>query len=142
MENITIVPVSSPAELKRFIRLPARLYAQDPNFVPQLEMERLDALQPGRNPYFEHAEAQFFLAVRGGRDVGRISAHVDRLVKDPAIGHFGLIVAEDDAAVFAALFAAAESWLRERGKSKVLGPFNLSINEETGLLIEGFDTPP
>ncbi|MEO8316129.1 MAG: dATP pyrophosphohydrolase [Pseudomonadota bacterium] len=142
MDNITIVPVRSPAELKRFIRLPARICAQDPNFVPPLEMERLDALQPGKNPYFEHAEAQFFLAVCGGRDVGRISAHIDRLVKDPSIGHFGLIVAEDDPAVFAALFAAAESWLKERGKSKVIGPFNLSINEEIGLLIEGFDTPP
>jgi hypothetical protein len=142
LENITVVPVHSPAELKRFIRLPARILAQDPNFIPALELERLDALQPGKNPWFEHAEAQFFLAVRGGRDVGRISAHVDRLVKDPAIGHFGLIVAEDDPAVFAALFAAAESWLWQRGKTKVQGPFNLSINEETGLLIEGFDTPP
>jgi hypothetical protein len=142
LENITVVPVRSPAELKRFIRLPGCLYAKVPNFVPQLEMERLDALQPGKNPYFEHAEAQFFLAVRNGVDVGRISAHVDRLVKDPAIGHFGLIVAEDDPSVFAALFAAAEAWLRQRGKSQVLGPFNLSINEETGLLVEGFDTPP
>jgi hypothetical protein len=134
--------VRSPAELKRFIRLPGRLYAHDPNFVPPLDMERLDALQPGKNPYFEHAEAQYFLAMRNGVDAGRISAHVDRLVKDPAIGHFGLIVAEDNPAVFDALFAAAESWLRERGKSKVLGPFSLSINEETGLLVEGFDTPP
>jgi hypothetical protein len=139
--NIVIVPVRTKAELKRFIRLPARLYAQDPNFIPALEMERLDALQAGRNPWFEHAEAQYFLAVSNGRDVGRISAQVDRLVKDPAIGHFGLLAAEDSAAVFAALLGAAESWLRERGKSKVLGPFSLSINEETGLLVEGFDTP-
>jgi hypothetical protein len=142
LDNITIVPVRTPAELKRFIRLPARIQAQDPHFVPALEMERLDALRPGRNPWFEHAEAQFFLAVRDGRDVGRISAQVDRLVKDPEIGHFGLVVAEDDSAIFSALFSAAESWLRERGKSRVQGPFNLSINEETGLLIEGFNTPP
>jgi hypothetical protein len=142
VSDIKIIPVHTPAELMRFIRLPARLQAQDPKFVPALEMERLDALRPGKNPYFEHAEAQFFLAVRDGRDVGRISAQVDRLVNDPAIGHFGLIVAEDDPAVFAALFAAAESWLRQRGKSRVLGPFNLSINEEMGLLIDGFDTPP
>ncbi len=142
MDNIVIVPVRTKAELKRFIRLPARLYAQDPNFIPALEMERLDALQAGRNPWFEHAEAQFFLAARNGRDVGRVSAQIDRLVKDPAIGHFGLIAAEDDPAIFAALLGAAESWLRERGRSQVLGPFNLSINEETGLLISGFDTPP
>jgi hypothetical protein len=142
MERLSIVPVRTAAELKRFIRLPASLFAQDPCFVPPLEMERLDALRPGKNPWFEHAEAQFFLAVRGGRDVGRISAQIDRLVQDPAIGHFGLIAAEDDPEIFAALLGAAESWLRERGKSKVVGPFNLSINEETGLLIEGFDTPP
>ncbi len=142
MDNIVIVPVRTKAELKRFIRLPARLYAQDPNFIPALEMERLDALPAGRNPWFEHAEAQFFLAARNGRDVGRVSAQIDRLVKDPAIGHFGLIAAEDDPAIFAALLGAAESWLRERGRSQVLGPFNLSINEETGLLISGFDTPP
>jgi hypothetical protein len=141
LDEICIVPVRTPAQLKRFIRVPAQVQAEDPNFIPALEMERLDALRPRRNPYFEHAEAQFFLAVRDGRDVGRISAQIDRLVEDPAIGHFGLVVAQDDPAVFAALFNAAECWLRERGKTKALGPFNLSINEETGLLIEGFDTP-
>ncbi|MEO5881695.1 MAG: dATP pyrophosphohydrolase, partial [Caldimonas sp.] len=89
-----------------------------------------------------HAEARFWLARRDGRDVGRISAQIDRLVKDPEIGHFGMIAAEDRPEVFAALFAAAEGWLRERGKTRVLGPFNLSINEESGLLVDGFDTPP
>lgn len=141
MADISIIPVNSKAELKRFIRLPARLYANDPNFVPPLELERQDALT-AKNPYFQHAEAQFFLAVRGGRDVGRISAQVDTLEKDPQMGFFGLLAAEDDAAVFAALFAAAEGWLRERGRTRVRGPFSLSINEETGLLVDGFDTPP
>jgi hypothetical protein len=140
--KITIVPVSTGTQLKRFIRLPARLMAADAHFVPPLELERLDALRPGKNPYFEHAEFQFFLAVRDGRDVGRISAQIDHLVREPDIGHFGLIAAEDDAEVFAALFAAAEAWLRARGRTRVRGPFNLSINEETGLLIEGFDSPP
>lgn len=140
--RITIVPVGDRAGLKRFIRLPARLYANDPHFVPPLEAERLDALSPGKNPYFEHAEAQFFLAVRNGRDVGRISAQVDRLVADPRVGFFGLIAAEDDPQVFAALFGAAEDWLRARGRTLVRGPFSLSINEETGLLVDGFDSPP
>lgn len=140
--GISIIEVRSKAELDRFIKLPARLYAGDPHFVPPLLLERRDALSAKKNPYFEHAEAQFFLAVRDGRDVGRISAQVDRLVKDADLGHFGLIAAEDDDAVFAALFAAAEAWLRAKGKTRVQGPFNLSINEETGLLIDGFDTPP
>lgn len=141
MGNVSIVPVRTSAELMRFIRLPARLYASDPNFVPALELERKDALTP-KNPLFEHLEAQYFLAVRDGRDVGRVSAQVDRLAPDSQMGFFGLIAAEDDQEVFAALFAAAEGWLRERGRKRVRGPFSLSINEETGLLIDGFDTPP
>lgn len=142
MSDITILPAGGGTPLRRFIRLPARLYADDRHFVPPLELERLEALRPGRNPWFEHGEAQFFLAVRGGRDVGRISAQIDRLVKEPALGFFGLLAAEDDPAVIAALFAAAERWLRERGRTRVRGPFSLSINEETGLLVDGFDTPP
>ena len=142
MSNIEIIPVVTPAELDRFIVLPSRLYAGDPAFVAPLVMERREALSPTKNPYFQHAETQFWLARRGGRDIGRISAQIDRLVTDPDVGHFGMIVAEDDAEVFAALFATAESWLRARGKRRVMGPFNLSINEETGLLVDGFDTPP
>lgn len=142
MSGVQVVPVRTPAELDRFVRLPAKLYADDRHFVPPLLLERKEALSPRKNPLFEHAEVQLFLAVRDGRDVGRISAQVDRLVQDPAVGHFGMIAAQDDAEVFGALFAAVENWLRERGRTRVLGPFSLSINEETGLLIEGFDTPP
>ena len=142
MSSIEIIPVVTSAELDRFILLPSRLYAGDPAFVAPLVMERREALSPTKNPYFQHAETQFWLARRGGRDIGRISAQIDRLVTDPDVGHFGMIVAEDDAEVFAALFATAESWLRARGKRRVMGPFNLSINEETGLLVDGFDTPP
>ncbi len=142
MPAVTIVPVQGRAELDRFIRLPARIAAGDPHFVPPLHLERRDALSPGKNPYFEHAEAQFWLARRDGRDVGRISAQVDRLVRDADVGHFGLLAAEDDAEVFAALFGVAEAWLRERGRRRVIGPFSLSINEESGLLIDGYDTPP
>nr|PZN70382.1 MAG: dATP pyrophosphohydrolase [Pseudomonadota bacterium] len=142
MSQITLQPVQDAAQLKRFIRLPSRLYSADPHFVPPLELERLDALRPGKNPYFEHGEAQFFLAVKDGRDVGRISAQVDSLVKEPDLGFFGLLAAENDPEVFRALFGAAEDWLRRRGRTRVRGPFNLSINEETGLLIDGFDSPP
>lgn len=142
MTTIEIVPVRTPAETSRFIKLPSRLHANDPSFVPPLTMERQDALSPRKNPFFAHAETQLWLARKDGRDVGRISAQIDKLVKDPAVGHFGMICAEDDAEVFAALFDTAEAWLRARGKTHVLGPFNLSINEETGLLVDGFETPP
>jgi hypothetical protein len=142
VSQITVLPVTDGAQLRRFIRVPSRLYASDPYFIPPLELERLDALRPGKNPYFEHGEAQLFLAVKDGRDVGRISAQVDSLVKEPDLGFFGLLAAENDPAVFRALFEAAEGWLRGKGRTRVRGPFSLSINEETGLLIDGFDSPP
>jgi hypothetical protein len=89
---------------------------------------------------------QLFLATRGGRDVGRISAQIDHLTPQPTPGrldgHFGMIAAEDDAAVFQILFRTAEDWLSARGRTHIVGPFNLSINEEVGLLVWGFDTPP
>ena len=142
MSSVEIVKVDTAALVDRFIGLPAKLYSGDPNFVAPLALERKEALSPKKNPYFAHAQVQLFLARRDGRDVGRISAQIDKLVLDPTIGHFGMIVAEDDPAIFDALFATAEAWLRERGRTLVRGPFNLSINEETGLLIDGFDTPP
>ncbi len=141
MSGVQIEPVATPAMLERFIRLPARLFAGDRHFVAPLLVERKEALTPRSNPYFEHAEAQFFLATRDGRDVGRISAQVDRLRGDSE-GHFGLLAAPDDPQVFAALFQAAEEWLRARGCRRAVGPFNLSINEESGLLVEGFAAPP
>ena len=143
--DITIVPVRTRAELTRFIKLPIRLNAGDPNWITPLMMERAEALSPKTNPFFEHAEVQLWLAVRGGRDVGRISAQIDALApQTPGLktGNFGLIAAEDDAVIFSLLFRAAEDWLRARGCVRALGPFNLSVNEEVGLLVDGFDTPP
>jgi hypothetical protein len=141
---IALVAVSTAAELDRFIRLPMRLQRDDPNYIPPLLMERREALSPKTNPFFDHAEVQLWLAVRDGRDVGRISAQIDRLAPESLgrAGHFGMIVAEDDPEVFAALFAEAETWLRARGRDRAIGPFNLSINEEVGLLVDGRDTPP
>ncbi len=143
--RIAIEPVSTRAQMTRFIRLPNRLNAHDPNYIAPLIAERRQALSPATNPFFDHAEAQFWLARRDGRDVGRISAQLDRLAPSDggaSIGHFGLIAAEDDAEVFAILLRTAEDWLRERGCGRALGPMNLSVNEEVGLLIDGFDTPP
>jgi hypothetical protein len=144
-QPVEITPVTSKAELERFIRLPMRLSAGDPNYIAPLLFERREALSPKHNPFFQHADHQFWLATRGGRDVGRISAQIDHLARtDPAApaGYFGMIAAEDDPAIFAALFSTAEDWLRARGRFVAMGPFNLSINEEVGLLIDGYDTPP
>ena len=99
MAEILIVPVTTPAELNRFIRLPMRLNADDPKYIAPLIMERQEALSAKVNPFFAHADVQFWLAMRGGVDVGRISAQVDHLAsQDPArpVGAFGLIAAEDD----------------------------------------------
>lgn len=144
MTAIEIVPVQGRALLGRFIRLPERLHRGDPHYIAPLHMERRDALTP-KNPFFGHAELQFWLARRDGRDVGRISAQIDheRLkIRPDAAGHFGMIAGEDDPAIFAALLGVAGEWLRARGMRRMEGPFNLNINEETGLLVDGFDTPP
>ncbi|WP_338661206.1 dATP pyrophosphohydrolase [Pararoseomonas sp. SCSIO 73927] len=143
--RVEVVPVADRAGMERFIRLPHALMRDDPAWVPPLLMERRDALSPKKNPWFRHAEAAFWIARRDGRDVGRISAQDDRLVPEEEggrPGHFGLLAAEDDPEVFAALLGTAESWARARGRRRILGPFSLSINDQTGLLVSGFDTPP
>ena len=140
-----IILVASKAELQRFIEVPMRINARDPNYIAPLMFERREALSAKHNPFFQHADVQMWLACRDGRDVGRISAQIDHLARtDPAApaGYFGMIAAEDDKTIFDALFAAAETWLRGRGRATVIGPLNLSINEEVGLLVDGFDTPP
>ncbi len=141
--SITVEAVApgDAAAMRRFIRLPERLMRSDPAFVAPLRLEREEALSPAKNPFFQHAEVRFWLARRDGRDVGRISAQVDRLLPAP-VGHFGLLAAEDDPGVFAALTEAAEGWLREQGMPEAIGPFSLSVNEEAGLLVDGFEAPP
>lgn len=142
--SVEVIPVRTKAELNRFIRVSMRLGANDPNYVPPLLFERGESLTAKGNPFFEHAEVQFWLAVRDGRDVGRISAQIDALNPQTreGYGNFGLLAAEDDPEVFAALFAEAEAWLKARGCTTALGPLNLSTNEEVGLLVAGADTPP
>jgi hypothetical protein len=139
-----IIPVKSKAELHRFIQVPMRINAGDPNYVPPLMFERREALSSKHNPFFQHADVQMWIARKDGRDVGRISAQIDHLAKtDPAQpeGFFGMIAAENDHEVFDALFKTAEDWLRARGRIRAVGPFNLSIWEEVGLQIDGYNTP-
>ncbi|MDE1147184.1 MAG: dATP pyrophosphohydrolase [Azospirillaceae bacterium] len=144
MSSVEIIPVAGSALLDRFIRLPERLHKDDPHYIAPLHMERKDALTP-KNPFFGFADVQFWLARKDGRDVGRISAQVDRhaLERNPdAPGQFGMIAAEDDPQIIKALVDTAADWLRARGMKRMQGPFNLNINEEIGLLVDGFDTPP
>jgi len=141
---LRIVPVAGRRLLRSFIELPWSLYAGDPSWVPPLIIEREWHLS-SKNPYFKHAEFQAWIACRGERVVGRISAQVDRLHLQryhDATGFFGFLEAEDHAETFRSLFEIAEGWLRQKGMQRVRGPFSLSINDECGLLVEGFDSPP
>jgi GNAT superfamily N-acetyltransferase len=145
MSTIAIRRVETARDTNEFLRVPFAIYRDDPNWVAPLFFERLEHLSPKKNPYFDHAEAQLFVAEKNGKPCGRISAQIDRLRLErynDATGQFGFLEAPDDPSVFAALFGAAEAWLRERGMTRVEGPFSFSINDETGLLIDGFDTPP
>lgn len=141
---IAIGKVTERAEREEFIRLPGRLAVHDPNRVEELWFERRQFLDPGHNPYFAHAEVALWLARREGRIVGRISTQMDRLApveEGRRIGHFGMLAAEDPETV-RALLTHAEGWIAERGGHMARGPFSLSINQTTGVLVEGFGTPP
>jgi hypothetical protein len=144
-DSIHVREVAGKADLRAFLDLPFRLYAKDPHWVAPLYLERYEHLDPKKNPYFQHAEVALFLASRGDRVVGRISAQLCRLRTarhGDGAGQFGFIEAEDDPEVFKALLGAASSWLAARGATSLQGPFNFSINDEMGLLVEGHDTPP
>jgi len=145
----TIRPVLTKMDRKTFIDLPFRLYADDPNWVPPLKGEALGLITPAKNGWFSHAKAQLFLAEEDGRVVGRISAHIDTLALTmpaeqgfgPGVGQWGLMEAERED-VFRLLLTAAEDWLRGEGMTRALGPISMSIWEEPGLLIEGYDHAP
>jgi len=147
--QIDITPVAGKRELAEFIDYAYARNAGDPNWVPPLRADMFELLTPGKNPFHEHAKGQLFLARRGGKVVGRISAHIDLLALEqppeqgmgPGTGNWGLFEA-DDAEVSAALIARAEQWLREQGMTRVLAPISLSIWEEPGLLVMGHDHPP
>jgi len=141
---LTIRPVKTRADRKAFVNLAWDVYRDDPAWVPPLKDEVHGLITPGKNPWFEHARAKLWLAERGGKIVGRISAQVDELVQDhmgQGTGQWGMFEVLDGEAA-AALIATAEDWLREQGMSRALGPISLSIWDEPGLEIEGFDEPP
>lgn len=147
--SIAIRPVTTKADQTAFVDLPFRLYAGNPNWVPPLKSEVYGLINHGKNPWFEHGEAQLFLAERGGGVVGRISAHIDQLAitqppeqgMGPGTGFWGFLEAED-ALTAQSLLRTAEEWLRAKGMTKSMGPFSFSYWDEVGLLVEGFDHPP
>ncbi|HEV2075554.1 MAG TPA: hypothetical protein VGR10_04900 [Thermoleophilaceae bacterium] len=138
-------PVRSRRDLARFIRLPERLYRNEPLWVPPLRLERRRFLDRSRNPFFWHGEAEYLLAWREGHPVGRITAHVDRKLNEhqgSRWGLFGFFECEDDQDAARALLGAAEDWLSERGCDRAIGPASFAMNDECGVLIEGHDKRP
>ncbi len=137
-------PVKDNNDLKTFISFPGSLYKGDPCWIEPLHMERREHLSQ-KNPASEHITWQAWIARRGNTPVGRITAQIDTLHRDlhgAHTGHFGMLDAVDDPEVFESLITAAETWLRQNGAYEISGPFGLNINQESGILIEGFDTPP
>ncbi len=142
---IAIREASSPAERKVFIRLPNTLYKDDPNYVAPLEFEIAARLDAAKNPSLKGCPHKLWIAYRDGAPVGRIGAIVNKahLARhQDGAGHFGFFECEDDPQTAKALLETAGAWLKEQGMSKIAGPFNFSVNEEVGLLIDGFDAPP
>lgn len=148
-QDIVIQPVTTKAQTKQFIDIAYKLNARDPHWVQPLRSEVANLITPGKNPFFEHARVQFFLALQQGQVVGRISAHIDELALQqppeqgmgPGTGNWGMMEATEES-VMHALIRAAEQWLSDQGMIRVLAPLSLSVWEEPGLLTQGHDQSP
>ena len=138
--------VKGKREKRRFVKLPWSIYESYPYWVPPLIAEQMKILDPGKNPFFEHAELKLLLAEDDrGRVVGRIAAIIDRryiAYTGIKVGFFGFFESIEDPSVSSLLFERVEDWLRERGMERIIGPMDPSTNYQCGLLIEGFDLPP
>lgn len=144
MDPITVLAVNSQSLRRDFLRVPEKMFADDPHWIAPLRIERAKHISP-KKPYFAHARWNAWIAFRGREPVGRISAQIDDLQLkryQDATGFFGMLDCVDDHAVFEALLHTAEQWLSAQGMRRIRGPFNLSINQECGVLVSGFDTPP
>ena len=143
--TVAVQTVHDRADLKAFIGVTRRLYKDDPAWVQPLTMERLDHLNAKKNPFLAGIEVAYWMVLFDGEPVGRISAQVNKAHLErhgDATGHFGFLEAIDDEEVFGLLLETAATWLQLRGMTRMAGPFSLSINDETGTLASGFDTPP
>ncbi|MEO0982638.1 MAG: hypothetical protein AAFX03_08305 [Pseudomonadota bacterium] len=143
---VTVNEAVDPADKKAFLDLPYRLYRGDPTWRPPLRFERAEQINPKKNPGLANIESAYWLARRDGEVVGRCASFVNHAHLDAhkdETGHFGFLdVQEDDQDAVGALIKACEDWLRARGMKAIGGPYNFSVNEEIGMLVEGFDTPP
>jgi GNAT superfamily N-acetyltransferase len=143
--KLTVRPVRGRRDLRRFIKLPFHLHRDHEQWVPPLIYERRRFLDRRRNPYFEHAEAEYFLCERDGRTVGRITAQIDHRWDEFQGGNdgmFGFFECENDLAAARGLVGAAAEWVRQRGRERLLGPMDFTTNDECGVLIDGYDRTP
>jgi hypothetical protein len=143
--DLEIRQIDSSRGIREWLAVPAIVFAGDPTWIPPLNLAERQRISPRHNPFFVAGEAAFFVALRNGHPVGRISAQINRRHLEhhqDATGHFGFFNAIDDERIARALVEAAAGWLSARAMRQMVGPFNLSVNEDIGLLISGFDTPP
>lgn len=145
MSSLVIRAVRGRRDLKRFVKVPFRIHKDHPLWVPPLVVERMQFLNPRRNPYFEHAQAELFIAERDGEPVGRVSAQIDSRwdeYQGGNTGMFGFFETVNDPEVAGGLLDTAAGWLAERGRDRILGPMDFTTNDELGILIEGYDRAP
>jgi GNAT superfamily N-acetyltransferase len=143
--SIDVRPVSGRRDLKEFIDLPYRLHATSPLWVPPLRIERRIFLSKRLNAFFNHGDAQLFLARRDGRVVGRLSAHYDDAFNahhGNRWGMFGFLELEEDPEILPALLEAAAGWLREHRCDRMVGPMDFTMNDESGVLVDGYELEP
>lgn len=140
-----VIPITQSEEKKAFLELPWKIYTQDPQWVPPLRKEEAKLLDPEAHPFWQFAEQRLFLAQQGTETVGRIAAIIDHnynRFQDERMGIWGFFECINDQKVAAALFGAAENWVRGKGMTFLRGPLNPSTNYEAGLLVEGFQQRP
>src|SRR4051795_5474430 len=145
MSAVDVQPVASRRDLKEFIELPYRLHSTSGVWVPPLKLERRIFLNKRLNAFFSHGDAQLFLARRGSKVVGRISAQYDdafNAFHGNRWGMFGFLELEDAPDILPPLLDAAATWLRVHDRDRMVGPMDFTINDESGVMIEGFERQP
>jgi len=145
MASVSIQPVRTRRQLKRFVKVPFRLHSESKQWVPPLLFERMQFLDRRKNPWFQHGEAEYFIAERDGEAVGRITAHLDSRWDSYQGGNdamFGFFETAEDPEVARALLGAATEWAAGKGRERILGPMDFTTNDEIGILIDGFERQP